>query len=315
MPTAAPFPPLELANRVGSLEVADDPLSYYDDLGRRARDEILAALPPGWSFPGKRALDFGCGAGRTLRHFLPEAESAEIWGCDIDADSIQWLNRELCPPFHVFRNEVVPPLPVESAHFDLIWAISVFTHLVESWSAWLLELHRVLKPGGLLLATFMGEGMTEVIAGEDWREERVGMNVLKYGQHWDLGGPMVLHSPWWIREHWGRAFEVLHITEKGFGTDTDVGQGVAVLRKLDRELTPGDLERIDPSEVRELEMLVHNLEQNRGEILELRHTNDHYRSEMAIRDHALAEMANSRSWTITKPLRDIGQRLRARRGG
>jgi SAM-dependent methyltransferase len=315
MPTAAPFPPLELANRVGSLEVADDPLSYYDHLGQRAREDILAVLPAGWSFQGKRALDFGCGAGRTLRHFLPEAESAEIWGCDIDADSIAWLDRELCPPLHVFRNEPLPPLAVESGHFDLVWALSVFTHLVESWSAWLLELHRVLKPGGILLATFMGEGMAEVIAGEEWREERVGMNVLKYGQGWDLGGPMVLHSPWWIREHWGRAFEVLHITERGFGTDTEVGQGVAVLRKLDRELTPHDLERIDPGEVREVEMLVHNLEQNRREIRELRHSNDHYRSEMARRDRDMAEIVNSRSWGLTKPLRGIGERLRARRGG
>ncbi len=48
---------------------------------------------------------------------------------------------------------------MEDGSFDLIWAVSVFTHLAETWSAWLLELHRVLKPGGILLATFMGEGM------------------------------------------------------------------------------------------------------------------------------------------------------------
>jgi hypothetical protein len=31
----------------------------------------------------------------------------------------------------------------------------VFTHITEHWSAWLLELRRVLKPDGLLLASFL----------------------------------------------------------------------------------------------------------------------------------------------------------------
>ena len=59
----APFPPLDLAHRVGSLEAASDPYAYYDDLGRRAREEILGALPPEWTLEGKTLLDFGCGAG------------------------------------------------------------------------------------------------------------------------------------------------------------------------------------------------------------------------------------------------------------
>jgi cyclopropane fatty-acyl-phospholipid synthase-like methyltransferase len=41
-------------------------------------------------------------------------------------------------------------------YFDLVYAISVFTHITHEWSAWLLELHRILKPEGLLLATFCG---------------------------------------------------------------------------------------------------------------------------------------------------------------
>ena len=33
--------------------------------------------------------------------------------------------------------------------YDLVLAVSVFTHLTASWSAWLVELHRVLADGGL----------------------------------------------------------------------------------------------------------------------------------------------------------------------
>ena len=70
-------------------------------------------LPAGWSFDGKRVLDFGCGAGRTLRHFLTEAESADFWGADIDAPSIEWMQEALCPPLQAWRCGPAPPLGLE----------------------------------------------------------------------------------------------------------------------------------------------------------------------------------------------------------
>ncbi len=33
-------------------------------------------------------MDFGCGVGRTLVNFREEAELAEIWGVDVDADAL-----------------------------------------------------------------------------------------------------------------------------------------------------------------------------------------------------------------------------------
>src|SRR5437660_2874155 len=102
--TKLPYPPLELANRVGCLDAAAEPYDYYDELGRMARRDIVAQLPSGWGFVGKRILDFGCGAGRTLRQFAHEAAQAEMWGCDIDDTSIRWMKQHLCPPFHVFQN-------------------------------------------------------------------------------------------------------------------------------------------------------------------------------------------------------------------
>ena len=70
-------------------------------------------LPADWTFDGKSVLDFGCGAGRTLRHFLDEAESGSFYGCDIDAPSIAWLESNHEPTVHVFANEETPPLPLE----------------------------------------------------------------------------------------------------------------------------------------------------------------------------------------------------------
>jgi SAM-dependent methyltransferase len=276
-------PPLELANRVGSLAEAPDPFAYYEELGHGTRQGIVDRLPPDWTFRGKRVLDFGCGAGRTLRHFTDEASAAEFWGCDIDDASINWMEKHMCPPFQVFVNGVEPPLDRPDASFDLIWAISVFTHLPESWSRWLVELNRLLKPDGLLFVTFMGRGMSEEIAGESWNEKKFGMNVIKYGQGWDLGGPMVLHSPWWIEEHWGRAFEILSLEPDGFASKPWLDHGSVLMRRRGHVVDSEELERMAAPYAREAHALAHNVKQLRLECLDLREGLAHVDSKLAER--------------------------------
>src|SRR6266496_1476631 len=97
-----PLPPSELVQRVGKI---DDPdfAAAYEAIGRHSRERLERLLPPGWSWDGKHVLDFGCGAGRTLRHFLKEAEEGEFYGCDIDRASIAWLAEHLSPPLRVFQ--------------------------------------------------------------------------------------------------------------------------------------------------------------------------------------------------------------------
>lgn len=272
-----PLPPTELLDRVG--EVGGRPV-VYEFIGRQTREEILALLPRGWTFEGKRILDFGCGAGRTLRHFVSEAEVAEIHGCEIDAPSVGWLEEHLSPPFHVFRNDEAPPLALESESFDLVWAISVFTHLTDRWADWLLELHRVLRDGGLLIATILGPELADELhpAVPDGRlpaatpaGDRIGMNVLHFGRSWDLGGPATFHSEWWIREHWGRAFDILELREDGFIPVQDWrGQGVVLLSKRRGAPTVEELERVDLSEPRELAALRHNVRQLHRELARAR---------------------------------------------
>jgi SAM-dependent methyltransferase len=325
MPAPAfPYPPLPLANRVGSLEQAPEPLAYYDEIGQQTRSEIISRLPSDWTFAGKRILDFGCGAGRTLRHFAGEAADAEICGCDLDRPSIDWLSENLCPPFHVFLNNADPPLDQPDASFDLIWGISVFTHLTDNWSEWLVELHRVLRTNGLLYLTFMGRGMSEIVAGEPWDEANTGMNVLKYGQSWDLGGPMVMHSPWWIEEHWGRGFEIVSLSEDGFACPPSTGHGSVLMRKRDVAVTPETFARVDPRDVRESDALMHNISQLRTEAETLRAGSEHLsfllsqsaaqrqdlEATAADLQRRLAVIESSKSWALTRPLRSIAHRLR-----
>jgi SAM-dependent methyltransferase len=312
-----PLPPRELASRVYAVEWGD-PDAAYLELGAQTKRQIVSLLPDDWSFAGKRVLDFGSGAGRTLRHFAAEAETAEFWGCDIDGPSIEWLQEHLCPPFHAWQMISIPPLALEHESFDLIYAISVFTHLADNSTPWLLELHRTLKPGGLLIATFMGRWTSEWFAKEPWVEDRIGRNVLYHHRDWDSGGPAVLMSEWWLRAHWGRAFEVVKIVPEF------QNYSWAVLRKREVEVDPDEIERLS-DDPREVAALQHNVRQLQREVVaELDAAR--VRQEWALAEQAagyerrireleerIAMLEGSISWRATAPLRRAAEALRERR--
>jgi SAM-dependent methyltransferase len=322
------MPPIELLSRIGPMDEAD-PYPTFERTGAEHRAMIEAALPEDWSWGGRRTLDFGCGAGRIMRQFLPEAEGAEFWGCDIDATSIDWLRENLSPPFHFFISEEAPGLPQADASFDLIYALSVYTHLTDDWAGWMVEHHRVLKPGGLLWTSFLGEGMIETLIGEKWDEDRIGANPLMAGYPWDKGGPIIFNSPWWIRSHWGRAFEIVDLQPR-MGPDAMVDHGWVLLRKRDVPIDVAELERLEPDEPREILALQHLVEQLRAETLALRPAVEAQQAKLGeqetelkalrerLTDDARAEqelhaLRTSSSWRLTAPLREAKARLNRRR--
>jgi SAM-dependent methyltransferase len=104
-----------------------------------------------------RVLDWGVGCGRIARHFLRLHPHIEFHGIDIDTDNIKWCASHL-PGGHFAVGPLFPPLPFPDDYFDLIIANSVFTHLTEqAQNRWLPELARILRPGGVGLATIHGE--------------------------------------------------------------------------------------------------------------------------------------------------------------
>ena len=249
-PRPFPLPPRNLVARVG-LVSGEDAVDFYLREGERLRGVIDELLPSSWEWEGKRALDFGCGCSRVLRHFAPEAAEAEFYGCDIDKPSVAWNTANLSPPFHFFVNELTPPLPLADGSVDLIWAMSVFTHIGDAWSAWLLEMHRLLSSGGILIASYLGEGVWPGLVNEPYLEDEVGMVVLR---PWEGSDAWVFHSEWWLREHWGRVFDVLTLRRPPLSADgsPEVTHSYIVLRRRDDAVTQAELERIDPTEQREI---------------------------------------------------------------
>jgi ubiquinone/menaquinone biosynthesis C-methylase UbiE len=109
--------------------------------------ELLTAS--GYEFKeGDRVMEMGCAAGRMLRCLEDVADKCEIWGTDISGEHILWCKQNLSPPFHFFITTTTPHLPFPDAYFDVIYAGSVFTHIDDMADTWLLELRRIMKPGG-----------------------------------------------------------------------------------------------------------------------------------------------------------------------
>ena len=100
-----------------------------------------------------RVLDYGCGWGRITRFFLKDVARGNLWGIDCNVDLISFC-RESNPWSRFELNDPLPPTDLADDHFDLAFSYSIFTHLREDVHlAWLEELRRVVRPGGLLILT------------------------------------------------------------------------------------------------------------------------------------------------------------------
>ncbi|MBZ5594526.1 MAG: class I SAM-dependent methyltransferase [Acidobacteriia bacterium] len=150
---------------------------------------------------GGRVLDFGCGCGRTIRWFLSGAGDAEFHGVDVDADAVAWCKNHLHKG-HFLATAPGPPLPYPAEHFDVIYCLSVFTHLNESMQdIWLAELSRILKPGGVLLLTVYGTAATKGLDAEGQRTLRDHGFVHKRSQKLKGLVPDWYQTSWHSREY------------------------------------------------------------------------------------------------------------------
>lgn len=98
-------------------------------------------------------LDFGCASGRVVRHFATHVEGVATTGCDINRRHVDWVASHLPASIRVFQNHSIPTLPLPDSSLDLVSAFSVFTHLEAFETTWLMELRRVLRPGGIAWVT------------------------------------------------------------------------------------------------------------------------------------------------------------------
>lgn len=160
-------------------------------------------------------LDFGVGCGRVIRHLEPLAGRVRLCGVDINSSSIAWSRRHL--PFAEFAVcPLAPPLAYPSDSFGLVYALSVFTHLPEDLQlAWIAEMRRLLRPGGLLFLTVHGVSYLGDLAPEEQREFAAGNLVVRRAATAGSNLCGAYHPAGWVEEHFLPGFRLLEHRPEG----------------------------------------------------------------------------------------------------
>jgi SAM-dependent methyltransferase len=204
-----PIPPARLRAQIGP---AHADAAFFLRSGRSQADLVRRLVSEGGSSVEEleAILDFGCGCGRILRHW-GELADTRVFGCDIDPRMVQWCDANL-PFADVTVNDLAPPLPYADSSFDLVYAFSVFTHLsVQLQHAWMQDCLRVLRPGGWLLMSTLGEHYLSLRRLTESEEQafRRGEVVVLY-QH-SAGSSLcsAYHPPSYVREKLGADFELV----------------------------------------------------------------------------------------------------------
>jgi SAM-dependent methyltransferase len=125
--------------------------------------ERRRALLLGAVRPGERVLDLGAGAGRFVAALA--AAGADPVGVELASAALDRARRNTQPGTDLRLVEPDGSLPLEHRSFDLVWCSEVLEHVADVGHL-LLEVRRVLRPGGRFLATvpFHGRVQAALIA-------------------------------------------------------------------------------------------------------------------------------------------------------
>ena len=215
-----PLPPRRLMVRVAGTADAE----WFVRSGRAAYDAIAAHVP---LESIESLLDFGCGCGRVTRYW--EGFAGAVAGSDVNAAAIEWCRANL--GFARFaQNALAPPLVFEPESFDLVYALSVFTHLTaELQLAWRDEMLRVLRRGGLLLLTTHGSSYASRLDDGERARFEGGDLVVRWGEVPGTNLCSAYHPEAYLRDTFARGFAFLELEPEGArGNPT---QDLVLLRK------------------------------------------------------------------------------------
>ena len=220
---------------MGAADTTQFLLGGFTDFNKFKR--LLVAIGAGDLTDRRRVLDWGVGCGRVARYF-GTVPGVDFCGVDIDADNVDWCARTL--PGRYLKVPLRPPAPLDAASFDLIYGISVLTHLHErDQRAWLAELHRLAAPGAIVLLSFHGttagnyaglplptlDAYLDAVARDGFLMTSVNRQIRDFIDEPDYYVD-VSHSDAYVRRVWGEYFDVVDTIPGMTAT-----QDLAVLRK------------------------------------------------------------------------------------
>lgn len=155
---------------------------YYND-GLETAKEVLILLEKHYDIlqKGVRFLDWGCGPARVIRHLRDLLPEAELHAVDYNKQYIDWCASKISG-IRFALTSVSPPTWYADGYMDIIMGLSVFTHLSESnHFAWIEELYRIIKPGGILFITTQGKAYEYKLSKEERQKFNEGKLIVRAG--------------------------------------------------------------------------------------------------------------------------------------
>ena len=175
-PDELPIPPADLRFVVaGTTDI-----SWFLEAGARAAESISQSIAQTGHAVADfdTILDFGCGCGRVLRHWR-SLDRTRICGSDYNRRLVDWCNENLSFT-DVRTNQLEPPLGYRDSEYNLVYALSVFTHLTaELQGPWMRELTRITIPGGYVVLSAHGEAYLSRLTSEEKKRFAAGQIVVK----------------------------------------------------------------------------------------------------------------------------------------
>ena len=102
----------------------------------------------------------------TIRPFLRDFNLANIFAVEPDPVLCETA-RKLNPNVSILNSDFYPPLIFKNDSIDYITAYSIFSHLPEDlFVASFNEFHRILKPGGIVCFTTLGQKLLKELSAE-----------------------------------------------------------------------------------------------------------------------------------------------------
>ena len=206
--------------------------SYYKASGEETARFYYRLFNDHWSFPEKnetRILEWGCGAARILRHLKENnpQESVHLSGTDYNPQTIRWCNNAI-EGVEFQLNDLDPPLPFEDNYFDIVYCLSVFTHLsLDKTQEWLSELGRVTKPGGLISFSTQGDACRGKLNDEETTSYTQGKPIVRNSEVEGKKYFSVFHPPQYIKDKLVKGYEILKAPS---AEEQEIGQDVWLIK-------------------------------------------------------------------------------------
>jgi SAM-dependent methyltransferase len=137
---------------------------------------------------------------------------------------VEWCGKNL-PFAAVALTGLEPPLPFADESFGFVYAFSVFTHLSEELQvAWIDESRRVLRPGGYLLISTLGEYYVsrKRLSEAERASFSRGELVVLYERSAGTSLCSAYHPPEYVREKLARGLDVVSFRPAVAGGGHDV---------------------------------------------------------------------------------------------